>query len=196
MPLTSSIRARSIIGLAACLLAMPAFAHPGAHHVAGFPAGFLHPLAGWDHLLAMVAVGAWAAQQRRPAWHLLAVFPAVMASGAVLALAGFVLPHVEAGIAASVLVLGLLVAFSVRMPAAAGAVLVAAFALLHGFAHGAEFPAGASVAGYGAGFLLSTLLLHLGGAFASRSLQAWRLAAVRAAGVGVALSGAWMLAGA
>lgn len=184
---------RSFTVIAALLLAMPAHAHPGAHHAADFSTGFLHPLSGWDHLLAMLAVGIWAAQQRKPAWSLLAVFPAAMALGALLAFGGLALPAVESGIAASVLVLGLLVAFAVRMPAAAGGALVAVFALFHGFAHGAELPPGASAAAYGAGFVLATLVLHLAGAAGSRSLRQLQALAVRIVGAGVALSGAWML---
>ncbi|GIZ53819.1 HupE/UreJ family protein [Noviherbaspirillum aridicola] len=189
-----SVALRSLALIAVGLLAAPAFAHPGAHHAAGLSSGFLHPLSGWDHLLAMLAAGVWAAQQRRMAWSLLALFPAAMAFGALLAFGGFSLPLVEPGIAASVLVLGLTVAFAVRMPALAGGALVALFAMCHGFAHGAELPAQTSAAGYAAGFLAATLALHLAGAAGSRLLQGLHAAIVRAAGAGVAFAGAWMLA--
>lgn len=180
--------------LAAAVATAPAFAHPGAHHTAGLSGGFMHPLSGWDHLLAMLAVGVWAAQQRRFAWGLLALFPAAMAFGALLAFGGFVLPLAEPGIAASVLVLGLMVAFAVRMPAPLSGLMVGVFALFHGFAHGAELPAGASAAAYGAGFLAATLALHVCGAGGSRLLQNLHALVVRAAGAGVAVTGAWMLA--
>lgn len=191
-----SIVLRSLAVIVAGLAAMPALAHPGAHHAADFSTGILHPLTGWDHLLAMLAVGIWAAQQRRLAWSMLAVFPAAMVLGALLPFAGHALPAVESGIAASVLVLGLMVAFAVRLPAPAGAAMVGLFALFHGYAHGVELPAGASAAAYGSGFLIATLGLHLAGAAGSTAMQKLQAAAVRAAGAAVAVSGAWMLAGA
>lgn len=189
-----SVVLRSLAILAAGLLTAPAFAHPGAHHAAGVASGFLHPLSGWDHLLAMLAVGIWAAQQERTAWRLVTLFPTAMAFGALLAFGGFSLPLVESGIAASVLVLGLMVAFAVRMPAPARSAMVAVFAMFHGFAHGSELPADASIAAYAAGFLVATAALHLAGASGGLALQHLHAAVVRAAGAGVALSGAWMLA--
>lgn len=195
MSLASLALRTAPVTVALCgLLAAPAYAHPGAHHASGLAAGLLHPLTGWDHLLAMLAVGIWAAQQRRAAWHLLVAFPVAMALGALLAFGGFAVPMVESGIAASVLVLGLLVAFAVRMPALASSAMVAVFALFHGFAHGSELPVQASIAAYGAGFLMATLALHLVGAFGGRVVHNLHAAVVRAAGAGVALAGAWMLA--
>lgn len=196
MPRSSAVRQSAVViaAIMAGLLAAPAYAHPGAHHVASMSTGFLHPLSGLDHLLAMLAVGVWAAQQRRAAWTLFAAFPVAMILGALLGAGGFVLPLVEPGIAASVLVLGLLVAFAVRMPVLAGGAMVAAFGVFHGYAHGSELPAGAAFASYGAGFLLSTLALHIAGATGSRALQNLHAASVRAAGAGVAMTGAWMLA--
>jgi urease accessory protein len=93
-------------------------------------------------------------------------------------------------------VLGLMLAFAVRLAPPVCAAMLALFALFHGFAHGAELPVGASAAAYGGGFLLASLAVHLAGIAAGRSLQTLRAAVLRAAGVGVALSGAWMLAAA
>ncbi|PWC36075.1 HupE/UreJ family protein [Azospirillum sp. TSO35-2] len=151
-------------GLAGALtvtLALPAAAHPGHAADAMFLQGFLHPLSGIDHLLTMVAVGVWAAQNGgRAVWLLPAAFVAMLAGGAALGMAGVELPAVEAGIAASVAVLGLLVALNKRVPVIAGMALVGAFAVLHGHAHGAEMPEAAQPLLYGLGFIVSTVLLH------------------------------------
>ena len=145
------------------LLTVPvAQAHSLAHEGASLSAGFVHPLFGWDHVLAMLAVGLWAAQQDgRAMWGLPLVFVVVMTVGAIAAGAGLVLPAVESGIAASLLVLGLLLAFAVRPPAAFSMALVGLFALFHGFAHGVEIPQAASALTFALGFILATTLLHL-----------------------------------
>jgi len=190
---------RKIIQLSAALAAsasMPAFAHPGLHHAAGFASGFAHPLAGWDHLLAMLAVGLWAAQQRRAmAIALPLAFPLVMLLGALAAIAGLGIPGAETGIAASVLVLGLLVAFAVKLPAWGGLPVIALFAAAHGYAHGLEAPARSGFALYGAGFLAATVLLHLTGLAVGRAMQSGASSPlVRALGTGMAAAGAYLLA--
>lgn len=131
---------------------------PVAH--GSFASGFTHPIFGWDHVLAMVAVGLWATQLgRRGLVVVPTTFVATMVFGFALALAGAALPLVEPVILASVIALGLLVAFALRLSPALGAVVVAGFALFHGFAHGAEMGA-AGAAAYGAGFAVATALLH------------------------------------
>lgn len=173
------------------VLASGAQAHP-LHAGGSLFAGFAHPLLGPDHLLAMIAVGAWSAQLGgRARYALPLTFVSIMAVGAALAVNGVALPSVEAGIAASLLALGLLVAFAARLPLAAGMALVAAFALFHGHAHGAELPAMASAATFAAGFAVATALLHGAGiAFA----QLARAHAVRIAGAAVAITGVGLLA--
>lgn len=154
------------LGLAAMLLlAAPlAFGHAETGAAAGFVSGFLHPLAGPDHLIAMVAVGLWGAFLGAPAiWQLPVVFPLVMAVGGVLGIAGVTLPLVEVGIAASALVLGAMVVLGARPPLWVAAVLVGGFAVFHGHAHGAELPHAANAVGYSAGFVVATGLLHLAG---------------------------------
>jgi urease accessory protein len=137
----------------------PALAHPG--HGGGLVAGLAHPFSGLDHVLAMVAVGLWASQLGRRAMLLLPlVFPALMVVGAVMGGYGVALPWAEAGIVASVVVLGAAVAFGWRVPIPVGAALVGVFALFHGHAHGAEFAGGGSALLYGAGFVLATVALH------------------------------------
>jgi urease accessory protein len=184
-----------LAALVLMLLSAPALAHPG--HADGLIAGLGHPYSGLDHALAMLAVGLWAAQQtsRDALWKIPLAFVATMFAGSVLGMAGIALPEVEAGIAASVLILGLLVAFSLRLPTTAGMSVVALFALLHGYAHGAEAPLGAGLTGFVAGFVLATASLHGIGAALGWTARNRAQIAVRLGGIGVALAGAWMALG-
>ncbi|MBX9590405.1 MAG: HupE/UreJ family protein [Hyphomonadaceae bacterium] len=139
----------------------PALAHTGAEHAFSFAAGFKHPFTGLDHMLAMVAVGLWAGLNGgRALWVWPIAFVGVMVVGGLLGISGIAAPMVEAGILASVVGLGLLVLSAARVPVAVGAVLVGAFALLHGHAHGAELPGEAAAASYAAGFAIATAILH------------------------------------
>ena len=150
--------------LAAALTLIPtaALAHPG--HAHGLVQGFAHPLGGIDHILAMVAVGIFAWQLGgRALWLVPASFVLMMAVGGALGTAGVAVPFVEAGIIASVIVLGAAVALRVKTPVAVAVAMVAAFAVFHGHAHGTEMPLDASGALYAAGFMLATALLHMGG---------------------------------
>jgi len=136
-------------------------AHDGAARAGGFFAGFLHPLTGLDHALAMVAVGVWGAFLGRPLIVALPMlFPAAMVVGAGLAMAGAPAPPVEIGIALSVLLLGALIAAGVRAPVWLACAIVGAFAIFHGFAHGRELPGAADPVAFSAGFVLATGLLH------------------------------------
>jgi urease accessory protein len=151
---------------AVVLAALPtaAFAHIGDHAHMSFAEGLAHPFSGLDHLLAMVAVGLWASRMGgRALWLLPLTFPTVMAAGAVLAFEGAALPWVEIGIAASVFVLGALIALKAKPSLAVGVSLVAAFAALHGYSHGVESPGGGSALMYAGGFVAATLMLHLVG---------------------------------
>jgi urease accessory protein len=174
---------------------LPAMAHVGAGPVTGVAAGLVHPVGGLDHLAAMVAVGLWAAQLGgRALWALPATFVAVMALGAWLGAAGPASPLVETGIAASVLILGVLVLLAVRLPTWGGLPLAGLFALLHGHAHGGEMPWDASGLAYGAGFVLSTMLLHGAGialGLAGARHPGWRTA--RWAGAAIAGYGLFLL---
>jgi len=183
-----------------CLLATTqAFAHGAGTVVGGgFESGFLHPLFGWDHVAAMVAVGLWGAVLGPPAiWLLPVTFPLVMAFGAVLALAGISLPFIEAGIAASALVIGLMVALASKPQFAVATVIVAAFAIFHGYAHGAEMPVAASGLAYAIGFVIATGLLHLVGiAIGLFAKVPHGMAVVRGCGAVIAIAGAVFLSGA
>jgi urease accessory protein len=159
----------------------------------GLASGFAHPFVGLDHLLAMVAVGVWAVQLGgRYRLLLPATFVAAMAAGAGAGLLGIPLPRVESLIALSVLVLGALVAASVRAGWQWPAALVALFALFHGHAHGAEMPVFSSPGLYFAGFLLATALLHAIGVVAATLLKE-RAAIVRFGGAAIGLAGSWLL---
>ena len=179
------------------LAGAPAWAHEGEGLSGGFVSGFLHPLFGPDHVVAMVAVGLWGAFLGAPAiWVLPIVFPLVMAFGGVLGVLGVPLPAVEAGIAASAVVLGLVVAFAARPPLWVAAVIVGVFAIFHGHAHGAELPESANAISYSLGFVMATGMLHLLG-IAFGLLVRWPAGkiAVRAAGGTIALAGLAFLTG-
>jgi len=154
----------AILVFVALMMAGPASAHIGTGLPGGFVSGFAHPLSGFDHLLAMVAVGIWGAFLGRPLiFALPVIFPTVMAGGAVLGMAHTPMPPVEIGIALSVLGLGALIAFAVKAPIWVACLIVGAFALFHGYAHGAELPSAADPIGYAVGFVLATGLLHVAG---------------------------------
>lgn len=174
----------------------PAFAHTGSRS-GGFAEGFLHPVFGPDHVVAMVAVGLWGAFLGPPAiWLLPIVFPLVMAGGGVMGILGMPLPGVEIGIAVSAIVLGLMVALAARPPVWVTAVLVGAFAVFHGHAHGGELPPGTDAVAFSVGFVVATGLLHLAG-IAFGLLARWPVGrfAVRAAGGAIALAGVAFLRG-
>ena len=185
----------------ALLLLLPAaaWAHTeGVANGSGFVAGFLHPLTGLDHTLAMLAVGLWGAQLGPPAlWALPVGFPLVMALGGVAGIAGLPLPSVEGGIALSVIVLGAMIALDRRPPLAVAWALVAFFAVFHGYAHGKELPQHAGALAYSAGFVLATGLIHLTGIGIGTLVHARRgLPVLRAGGGAISLAGfylAWRL---
>lgn len=179
-----------------------AFAHPG-HNISGFAAGLMHPLSGLDHLLAMVAVGLWAAQSSRysqsggsKVWLLPATFMTTLAVGSGIAMQWQSLPLVESGIAASVLALGLLIALSLQLPIMLSVVITALFGLLHGYAHGLELPRSAAPVEYALGFLAATATLHLSGIAAGLAMRQHHALLSRLLGSAIAVSGAYLLASA
>ncbi|MBG6559803.1 HupE/UreJ family protein [Pseudomonas aeruginosa] len=182
---------------ALALLAAPAlaFAHPG-HGEHGLVAGLAHPLTGLDHLLAMFAVGLWAAQQQGAARLALpCTFVGTMLVGGLLGFEGLQLPFMETGIAASVLALGLCVALAVRPPLPLAMAATALFALAHGVAHGLELPDLSSPWLYALGFVAATAALHAAGYALVRFLPQAAAPLVRLAGLASAGAGVWVLAG-
>ena len=190
------VRTRIAAAIFLLLIATPALAHTG-ETAGGFLSGLSHPVFGPDHVVAMVAVGLWGAFLGSPAiWLLPIVFPLVMALGGVLGIIGVPLPLVETGIATSAIILGLMVALAARPPLWAAAVLVGAFAIFHGYAHGKELPDGANAVAFSAGFVIATGLLHLTG-ISFGLLARWPVGrlAVRGAGGAIALVGVAYLSG-
>ena len=153
---------RLLIALALSLASSAASAHVGVGSTHGLMIGFGHPLSGIDHILAMVAVGTFAANLGgRAIWAAPLTFMTFMAVGGTLGILGVRIPFVELGIALSSIVLGLVVAIRVDWPVAAAMALVGVFAIVHGHAHATEMPLDASGASYAAGFVTATGLLHL-----------------------------------
>lgn len=183
----------ALLGIAAA----SANAHTGAGIGSGFVAGLRHPVSGLDHLLAMVGVGIWGTFLGRPLiWVLPVAFPLVMVVGGALGIANFRLLYVDEGIAASVLVLGLSIAFAWRAPTGCAIAIIAIFAVFHGYAHGIELPSAAAPEAYASGFVLCTGLLHLVG-IAIGFLERMRggVAALRVMGTVIATLGLWILVG-
>jgi urease accessory protein len=139
----------------------PCFAH-------GFVGkGWLHPLTGFDHMLAMLAVGAWSAQLGGAALYAVpSAFVCAMALGGFAAFSGWVFAGTELAIAFSVLGLGLAIAVETRLAWPLAAVTTMLFGAAHGYAHGIEIPHTTSKASYVAGFMATTAGLHLVGAVA------------------------------
>ena len=191
-----SVFLRTIVVVLGALLPTFAHAHVGLGEAGGFLHGITHPTSGLDHVCAMLAVGLWAAQTGgRSIWAVPLTFVGVMALGGALPMLGIGLPFVERGILLSVLLLGVLIAASVRLPLWLGSGMVGLFALWHGHAHGAEMPALASGIDYALGFMLATALLHvIGIAFGLGMQRRAREHVIRAAGASIALCGIYLSA--
>ncbi len=184
---TGGLTAAPLAALLVLLLSSPVLAHTGQGVASGLLSGFLHPLTGIDHLLAMVAVGIWGTQLGRPAiWLLPLTFPLVMSIGGVLGVRGAPLPAVEFAIAGSAAALGLMIVLAARPPIAVAAVLVGGFAIFHGHAHGTELPGAADPLAYGAGFVLVTGLLHAAG-IAIGLVDRWPAGALALRGAGAVI---------
>jgi urease accessory protein len=179
----------------AIMLPLAAHAHVNAGDTVGFWHGLQHPIGGLDHILAMLAVGLWAAQiGGRAVWAVPLTFVSVMAIGGVLGIVGAPIPFVEQGIIASDLILGGLVLLATRLPLSISIGIVGLLAVFHGYAHGEEMPKEASALLYAAGFVLSTAMIHLSGvglALIIKKLLKEKM--VRIAGGGILLGGIYVL---
>lgn len=186
------------VAIGAILTPGAAMAHPGLDHAHDAVHGFLHPFGGIDHILVMVAIGVFAAQLGgRAVWLVPLAFVGTMAAAGALAVVGYNIPHVEAGIALSVLAIGAAIALRVHLPTVAAMAAAGLLAIFHGQAHGAEMPPSLSGLWYGAGFIAATALLHgigIGGftLVARPQSQAGQIA-VRFAGGVAALAGVMLL---
>ena len=183
------------LAILAALWAPTALAHVGQGEAHGLLTGFMHPITGVDHVLAMVAVGLWGAQLGAPGiWVLPVAFPLVMAMGGMLGFLGVPLPGVEYGIAASAILLGAAVMFAARPPLAVAAALVGIFAIFHGHAHGTELPPGQSALLYSVGFVVATGCLHaIGIGIGTIHRWSWGKSLLRAAGGVVAAGGIFFM---
>ncbi|GHU29380.1 urease accessory protein [Betaproteobacteria bacterium] len=161
----------------------------------GFMAGLLHPLTGADHLAAMLAVGVWSAMTTRRIWVAPVSFAALLLVGALLGIAGVSFPAVEPMIAASLLVIGLLLATQAKLPLAACAALVGVFAIFHGAAHGTELASAEPVAAALAGMVLGTALIHIAGLLLGRVLMQRHIVLARLAGGAISVFGVGLLTG-
>jgi urease accessory protein len=178
---------KTVAALALAVTSTAALAHTGAGvHTHGFLQGFAHPFTGLDHLLAMLAVGAWSVRQPNAKW-LPATFIGMVMAGMASGAMGLTIPGLETGIALTVALMGVLIAVAVRLPAAAGAVMVGAFALLHGNAHGHELPQASSAIG----LLLASALLVYGGNLLGRISPAL---ALKVSGAAIAATGVMLAA--
>ena len=174
-----------------------ALAHPGHDGTGGLAHGFVHPLTGIDHVLAMIAVGVLAAQYGgRALWLVPMSFLVAMAAAGAIGMAGIPVQIVEAGIGLSVVVLGLMIAFQIKPPTLVARVVVGFFALFHGYAHGSEMPGGLAGMSFAAGLLGATALLLGAGVGLGLLLQRRTLSRrlIRAGGGAMALIGIAVLA--
>jgi urease accessory protein len=192
----SAIRRAAAAALAILALSpATALAHAEKGMAAGFVSGFRHPLSGWDHILAMVAVGLWGAELGAPAiWILPVTFPMMMAFGGFLGLVGMPLPGVEIGIALSAIILGVAVAVEAKPKLPVAMAIVAVFAIFHGYAHGSELAPGTSALAYSIGFVVATGGLHgVGIAIGLLHNRPAGRRIVRLAGAAVAAAGGFFL---
>lgn len=178
------------------LLPTFAFAHVGVGETSGFLHGLMHPVSGLDHICAMVAVGLWAAQMGgRSIWAVPITFVSVMVLGWVLGMSGVSMAFAESGIMLSVLMLGVFIAASVRLPLWLSSAIVGLFAMCHGHTHGTEMPGSTSSMMYAYGFILSTLFLHIVGVtFGLVMHRQAQKNAVRLTGATIAIFGLYLAA--
>jgi urease accessory protein len=191
----------ALLSLTLVTLPTAAYAHTGAGDTSGFMHGFMHPIGGLDHVLAMVAVGLLAARLGgRALWLVPLSFVTAMILGGVAGASGFDMPFVELGISGSILVLGFVLALGRQLPTALAMAMVGFFGIFHGHAHGTEMPVDAQGFAYGAGFVLATALLHASGLAlgfgADRLAGSWSARASRIAGGAMAAAGVGIMAGA
>ncbi len=171
------------------------FLHPDMGQATGFWHGLSHPLTGLDHILAMVAVGIWAVQVGGKAvWAIPLSFVGMMVAGGILGITGVNIPFVEKGIIMSVLILGVLITASARLPLIVGMLIVGLFALFHGHTHGNEIPNAAMGITYSIGFALSTILLHLSGIGIAQLIQKTKkIQLLRYTGATILIAGMYLL---
>lgn len=183
--------------MALAALTAPALAHTGVGSVNSFAAGLEHPLFGLDHLLAMIAVGLWAAVANpKLFWAAPLGFVIGMLGGGLLGMTAVTVPGIELMIGGSIVLFGVLTFFKLRTAALISFLAAAIFGAAHGFAHGAEMPTGAEAIQYASGFLIATVALHAIGAFIGLSTHRFKVVRIgQAAGGAVAIAGLVLMVG-
>ncbi len=170
---------RKTLFLFLTLFPLTGFAH--AIEGNGFLAGLYHPVFGLDHLLAMLAVGILSTQiGGRAIWFVPASFVVIMLFAGIAgmeALIDLTSEQVEMGITFSVILLGFVIALEKNMPILIAMVFVAFFAIFHGYAHGVEVPAKVNPYYFAAGFVISTILIHLAGVLIGLVAGRWKSSA-------------------
>ena len=182
--------------LSSLMISEPAFAHVSEEGLkGGFISGYIHPLLGWDHVAAMVAVGIWGAfLGRRAIWILPIVFPFIMVIGGILGMVGVPVPFIVPGIALSSIIIGLAIAFKWRAPLWIASIIVGSFAIYHGYAHGQNLPAASNPIAFALGFVLGSGTLHLIGIlFSLLDRYKWGIKALQLGGIIIALVGVAVL---
>jgi urease accessory protein len=183
----------SIGFLLAAFTPMAALAHTGTHNANAFT-GFMHPLTGLDHLLAMFAAGLWASRMGGKNTLLIpAAFSLTMVLGWLMAINGIAMPKMELSILLSVIALGTLVALPARMAPALCMAIAGAFAFAHGAAHGVEMPVNGNGVEYMAGFLLASVVLQAAGILAHKIMEKLQLhSAHRFSGLSISAMGLYL----
>lgn len=196
--MTQQLKLFSLLTLTALLLSSPAHAHIAEEGLTGgFISGYVHPLLGWDHVAAMIAVGIWGVfLGNRAVWILPIVFPFIMVIGGILGMIGVPIPFIVPGIAFSSIIIGLAIAFKWRAPLILASIIVGIFAIFHGYAHGQNLPSASNPISFALGFVLGSGTLHLIGiTFGLVERYSWGLTALRVCGVIIALVGVAVLTG-
>ena len=189
---------RSLMAILLLVAVPPLAAHTTGGAIGGLGGGLGHPFIGVDHLLAMLALGMWAYQLGGSnMWKVPLAFVLTLLVGVSIGLTGLSLPFIEPVIAASVMVFGLLIAMRSRVVPVLASMLVALFALFHGYAHGIEMPLATSPLTYVAGFSIATMGLHgLGVMLAYVIHRTTHTTLLRVGGMGLASTGLLLLLGA
>ena len=188
----------AIISLFIFMMSEPAFAHVNEEGLkGGFISGYIHPLLGWDHVAAMLAVGIWGAfLGRRSIWILPMVFPFVMVIGGILGMVGVPVPFIVPGIALSSILIGLAITFKWRASLWVASIIVGLFAIYHGYAHGQNLPAASNPIAFAIGFVLGSGTLHfIGILFSLLDRYKWGVQALQISGIIIALAGLAVLMG-
>ncbi len=146
------------------------FAH--GSHGSGMMAGFTHPIFGLDHSIAIVGSGILSYLLDPKKWYFyLLTFLIAMIIGGLLGINNEATLLIERLIAFSVVSIGLIIAFRMKLNFALVLIILALFGFFHGYAHGAEMPETNTALKYISGYSLGTILLGTIGMLISKFIQ-------------------------